>query len=100
MNLDKLIDDVNELVGEFVSNMERIDCEQAGLDRRAGYSIYISDEAIAIEKDRDRVLQYYGGFEYVDAQYRKELGDYVFYLAEDDRVQGHIEQYEESKEED
>ena len=40
-----------------------------------------------------RTLDYYGGFEYVHKYYRREVGDYVFYLAEDDRVRGHIERF-------
>jgi hypothetical protein len=44
-------------------------------------------------------MQYYGGFEYVYKEYRHEMGDYVFYLAEDDRVGGHIDSYYEQKEE-
>lgn len=74
--------------------------DNIGLDNRAAYTLYISPEAIAVHKNQDRTLQYYGGFEYVDTEFRKELGDYVFYLCDDDRVQGHIERYYDRQEED
>jgi hypothetical protein len=44
-------------------------------------------------------MQYYGGFEYVDKDYRYEMGDYVFYTVDDDRVGGHVDSYYEQKEE-
>ncbi len=73
--------------------------DNIGLDPRSAYTLYISWEAIAVPKSQDRTLQYYGGFEYVDTEFRKELGDYVFYLYDDDRVANHIEQYFDKDEE-
>lgn len=69
-----------------VDHMERTDAKSLGLDPRAGYDLYITKDGIAVEKAADGTLQYYGGFEYVSKEFRTELGDYVFYSIEDDRV--------------
>jgi hypothetical protein len=92
MNLFKLIDEVTELTDNYVSNMQMVPANRLGLDIRCG-KVFISPDCIAVYKGNDRALQYYGGFEYVDTQYRHEMGEFVFYSAEDDRVQGHLETY-------
>ena len=92
MDLFDLIDDVTELTDTFVGKMGKVNPEQLGLDNRCG-SLFITPDCIGTYKDRDRALQYYGGFEYVDKEFRHEMGDYVFYSHEDDRIQGHLETY-------
>jgi len=94
MNKDlfEFIDEVTEITDNFVAGMGKVPAEKLGLDRRSG-SLFISPDCIAVYKANDRSLQYYGGFEYVDSQYRHEMGDFVFYSAEDDRVCGHLEDY-------
>jgi hypothetical protein len=92
MNLFELIDNVTELTDSFVGIMGKVPAVKLGLDNRCG-SLFIDPDCIAVYKANDRSLQYYGGFEYVDTQYRHEMGDFVFYSAEDDRVRGHLEQY-------
>ena len=92
MDLFELIDEVTELTENYVVNMGKVNPEQLGLDNRCG-SLFVSPDCIGVYKERDRALQYYGGFEYVDSEYRHEMGDYVFYSAEDNRVRGHLEQY-------
>ena len=78
---------MNGQVERYVmDHMERTDAKGIGLDPRAGYDLYITKDGIAVEKDADRTLQYYGGFEYVSKEFRTELGDYVFYGIGDDRV--------------
>ena len=102
MELYELIETIELSVERHInSNMEQISPARVniGLDRRSASTLYISGEAIAVPKSQDRTLQYYGGFEYVDTEFRKELGDYVFYLADDDRVAGHIERYFDKDEE-
>lgn len=88
---------VQEYVDEHMTRV-RPGRVKMGLDERAAYELFINDGAIAVSKSQDRTLQYYGGFEYVDKEARQELGNYVFYMAEDDRVLGHIERYQESLE--
>ena len=92
MDLFELIDDVTELTDTFVGKMGKVNPQQLGLDNRCG-SLFITPDCIGTYKDRDRALQYYGGFEYVDTEYRHEFGDYVFYSAEDNRVRDCLETY-------
>ena len=92
MNLFSLIDGVTELTDGYVANMELVPANRLGLDPRCG-KLFISPDCIGVYKGNDRTLQYYGGFEYVDLDYRYEFGDYVFYSYEDSRVQNHLETY-------
>lgn len=93
MTFEDLLDSVDKLVRAFMDKAVEVTAEDLGLDRRAAYRLFITDEVIAVPKGDDRVLQYYGGFEYIDKEYRKELGDWVFYSAEDDRVQDCLDHY-------
>ena len=85
---------MTEKARQITAQMDEVKAEQLGLDYRAfwGYA-YVDETAIVVIKEQDRTLQYYGGFEYVDKAYRREVGDYVFYLAEDERVRSHIERF-------
>lgn len=69
-----------------VDHMERTTAKDLGLDPRAGYDLYITKDGIAVEKAADGTLQYYGGFEYVSKAHRDEMGAYVFYSIDDERV--------------
>jgi hypothetical protein len=42
-------------------------------------------------------LDYYGGFEYIDSDYVKTYGEYVFYSADADRVQEVLENLMENE---
>jgi hypothetical protein len=92
MELFDLIDSVTELTDTFIGNTVKVNPEQLGLDNRCG-SLFVTPDCIGTYKARDRALQYYGGFEYVDIEYRYEFGDYVFYGSEDNRVRDHLETY-------
>lgn len=90
--------DMAEAIAEVVErnvrdNFEMVSADRLGLDIRAGYKLFVNEDAIAVAKHNDRTLQYYGGFEYVDAEYRVEMGDFVFYMCDDERVREHIEAY-------
>jgi hypothetical protein len=86
-NVYGLIDTVTNTVDNFVFNhMTKTKAENLGLDNRAGYTLYVNDDCIAVSKVNDRSLQYYGGFEYIDESDRAELGEWVFYMSESDRV--------------
>jgi len=92
------LDGINEQVEDFVRESTTVAQPiEAGLDMRCG-RLYMTDEAIVVSKYNDRSIQYYGGFEYVDSEHRIEVGDYVFYTADDARVSEHLEQYEANKE--
>lgn len=93
-----LIDSVEEKTRRFVNdNMDCVSATEVGLDQRCG-RLFVNEDGIAVSKDSDRLLQYYGGFEYVDKDYRNELGGFVFYTVDDDRVREHVEQYYEQEE--
>ena len=92
MNLFSLIDDVAELTDNYIGTMESVPANRLGLDPRCG-KVFVSPDCIAVYKGSDRALQYYGGFEYVDKEFRHEMGDYVFYSYEDSRVQDHLDEY-------
>ena len=99
MNLYELLDKTQDLGERAISAMTQVKPKDLGLDDRAGYRLFVSEEGIAVSNSNRRSLDYYGGFEYVDEEYVFSVGDYTFYLAEDDRVQGHLERWEGSNEE-
>jgi hypothetical protein len=87
-------EEMTEKARRFLQQMTEVSAKELGLDPRSFYGVaYVDQSAIVLMKEQDRKLQYYGGFEYVDKDYRREVGDYVFYLAEDDRVRGHLDRY-------
>lgn len=88
-----------DAIRQMIQGWTMVRPQDVGLDSRAGYDLWISDEGIITTIHSDRTLQYYGGFEYVDKDYRMELGDWVFYSSEDDRVQRCLDYYNEVEEE-
>ena len=79
--------DIDDRVHNHVTfEMEQTDAAAVGLDIRAAYRLWVDAESIVVHKSNDGSLQYYGGFEYIEKEYRREVGDYVFYLIEADRV--------------
>jgi hypothetical protein len=83
-----LIDFVDRLSREFVSrNFKRWRAEDCGLDPRSGV-LYVADDdtAIAVHRVAARLLDYYGGFEYVADECRNVIGEFVFYSCDDGRV--------------
>jgi hypothetical protein len=89
-----VMNEVNALVQELLKTTSRVAASRVGLDVRCG-TLTIGDNFIAVPKHSDRLLQYYGGFEYVDKDARQELGDWVFYTLDDDRV---VDAYYEAQE--
>ena len=92
MDLFELIDNISELTDNFIGNTVKVNPEQLGLDNRCG-SLFVTPDCIGTYKERDRALQYYGGFEYVNDMNRHEMGDYVFYSREATRVDEALEFY-------
>ena len=94
MSVFESLYDIDDKVFELI-NTEMVETgpDKLGLDYRAGYKFFVEENIIAVHIERDRNLQYYGGFEYVDSVYRRVYGDYVFYFGEDDRVRGHLDRY-------
>lgn len=84
-SLFDVLSEVEELVNNLLQDAPQVPASRAGLDERCG-TLTIGEDFIAVPRHRDNSLQYYGGFEYVDKQARQELGEWVFYMLDDDRV--------------
>jgi hypothetical protein len=101
MNFDNMIDQVNDLVEDYIqNNMVEVSADKLGLDIRAGYRLLVDTDAdiIGVHVSNVRMLEYYGGFEYVDSTCRETIGDYVFFTGGSDRVQDCLEFYNEELE--
>lgn len=85
-----LVDSIDELVSTFIKRLVKVRPDKIGLDIRCGL-VYVGEDVLVVAKSNDPNLQYYGGFEYVSKSCRKELGNYVAYLGEDDRVRRHLD---------
>ena len=81
------------IIAEAVQEGREVEPEELGLDERASYrKLVVMDDAIIARSESDnRVLSYYGGFEYVDSEHVTQIGRYTIYSADCDRVQGCIE---------
>ena len=88
MDTFDFLDKIDDSITEHVAKFQEYQAEDLGLDRRSAYRLYVDRDrtCIAVSKTADRTLQYYGGFEYIDKDYRREMASWVFYFAEDDRV--------------
>ena len=92
--LYKLMNEINAKVEELIDEEFReVTPKEIGLDPRAGYNLFINEDYIAVSKGNRRTLDYYGGFEYVDEEHVTVLGDMVFYSADDERVQDHLDEF-------
>ena len=93
--------DVAETINTLVNGLPEVTASKLGLDIRAGYCLWVDEDAIIVSKHNDRLLQYYGGFEYVEASARTECGDWVIYTNDSERVADCLEHYyEEQAEQD
>lgn len=92
-----MIDDVSDVSRIYVeTKMKEVKPSLLGLDKRSASKIYIDAECIAVKVSEDKLLQYYGGFEYVDRADKNQVGSYVFYFATSDRVYRCLTNYKES----
>ena len=81
------------------SGAQRVSAEAVGLDARAGY-VFISTEEGWIASRNTRSLEYYGGFEYIDIEYRVTVGEITFYSEDHSRVADALEHYKGHQEEE
>lgn len=96
--IEELLDNVNEQMDRFVNTMDPVKANELGLDSRAGWDLWVNKDCIVTTLGSDSSLQYYGGFEYVNKEFRSQVGDWVIYMNGDERVREHIEQYFEREE--
>ena len=93
-DLYTIVNVMNDMVEQLIDDKFRmVKPKEVGLDTRSSYQLFINEDYIAIRKSDRRSLDYYGGFEYVDEEYVTVLGDYIFYSADDERVQGHLDEF-------
>lgn len=96
-DLDDVIEQIDNLVEEVMERAESVKPRLLGIDSRASHIVYVFEDRIAIPSSNRRSFDYYAGGEYVNEEYVSELGGYVFYHREDNRVDGWISNYEESE---
>jgi len=93
-DLYTIVNVMNDMVEQFIDDkFQMVKPKEVGLDTRSSYQLFINEDYIAIRKSDRRSLDYYGGFEYVDEEHVTVLGDYIFYSADDERVQGHLDEF-------
>jgi len=93
MLYDVVYDAEQAMTQYLEDNSTWVSAEAVGLDRRAGL-LYVTEDAI-VARGRTNSLDYYGGFEYVDTEYKTQVGEYTVYFADDERVAGCLELYRE-----
>ena len=88
----EMIDEIQYAVERHVQGLRRVSAVELGLDVRCGRA-YVDDnmEYIVVDKGNARSYNYYGGFEYIDDEDKREMGDYVIYLNTCDRVNDALE---------
>lgn len=99
MDFSELEDKISDLVDQFIRDLPRGNAREVGLDERCG-EVYVGDSFIAVKSYNDNRLQYYGGFEYISKEQRKQYGDLVIYMveSENDRVAECLEFFNEKAE--
>ena len=88
---------VEELVMKYLEESDAVyvNADAAGLDYRCG-SIHISDSEDFIAVNSTYSIEYYGGFEYIDSDYKTTIGHVTFYSGEHSRVRDAIDYYKEN----
>lgn len=96
-----LRDKLESLVDDIFSDYDTVlvGAEKIGLDYRAG-RVMISKEGGFIASCDTRLLEYYGGFEYVSSDDKIIIGVYTFYFDSSSRVERALECYFGDLEED
>ena len=99
-NFDQLLTYVNSLAEEMLKTTIAVHAAEVGLDYRCGH-LYVGQDFVAIPKSMKRIVDYYGGFEYVDKEYVHTIGEYVFYQNGSNRIERIIDKaYGNEDEED
>ena len=88
---------VENLVMRFLEESEavHVNAAQVGLDHRCGsVHVSVSEDFIAVNSTYS--IEYYGGFEYIDSDYKSTIGHMTFYSGEHSRVRDAIDYYKEN----
>ena len=83
--LDQIREEVENMVQEMCQGMTYYD-HLPNLDRRAGTDFWVDKDKVITGLCNLGKLEYYGGFEYVEPEYKVILGDYVIFSRDHERV--------------
>lgn len=86
MNYDYVLAITEAFRRKLTKSCKLLSATSCGLDTRCG-SVWIGDGFLA--SDQSRMLDYYGGFEYVSDEHKTHIGSFTFYSIEDARVANH-----------
>lgn len=89
MNTYDLCNQLNEIQEAIIANSKLLSASKFGLDQRCGH-LMLGEDFVA--SSAPRLVDYYGGFEYVDAAYVTQVGTWKVYSTDCDRVQDAWEQ--------
>jgi hypothetical protein len=96
MSIIEIVEEAAEQISQLVSKLPRVNASRIGLDTRAGTVYVDTNDRLIIVRGRTNSLDYYGGFEYVDADSKFSIGDYTVYTDGDGRVSEAIDFYEDN----
>ena len=88
----EMIDEIQYAVERHVQGLRRVSANDLGLDIRCGRA-YIGEnnDCIIVDDANARSFNYYGGFEYIEDEDVRKLGDYVIYIDTSERVRDALE---------
>lgn len=99
-DVEGIIWEIADFTNTFIEERtEKVSSEDLGLDNRIP-KLRVGDNFIAVSLNGydQKQLEYYGGFEYVDEEDIKYMGDYKFYFDSSDRVDCVLSKYRAKKE--
>ena len=88
----EMLDEIQYAVERHVQGLRRVTANELGLDVRCGRA-YVGEnlDCIIVDDANARSYNYYGGFEYINDEDVRRIGDYVVYLETSDRVRDALE---------
>jgi hypothetical protein len=88
----EMLDEIQYQVERHVQGLRRVSSVELGLDPRCGRA-YVGEnlDCIVVDEGNARSYNYYGGFEYIDSEDVRSIGDYVVYLDTSERVRDALE---------
>ena len=88
----EMLDEIQYAVERHVQGLRRVSSIELGLDARCGRAnIGENLDCIVVDEGNTRSYNYYGGFEYIDGEDVRKLGDYTIYLDTSERVRDALE---------
>ena len=103
MDLWEIKDKLSDLADDIMAGCRKVGAKQLGLDPRAGSAYILGDSddgAVIVDGGSSRLMDYYGGFEYVSRDCIIKVGELTIYTSEDERVVEALEALAESDEEE